>query len=147
MRIAVLADIHSNLPALEAVRADLHLTAPDMVLVGGDQVNRCPWPNEVLDLIEVEGWPMIAGNHELMVASLDTPDQPPVFNQRQRFADLWWTRDQLRPEHLASFQELPLERRIEVAGSPTILLLHGLKNNPFEGIVPEMDDAQILAKL
>ena len=147
MRIAVLADIHSNLPALEAVQADLHLAAPDMVLVGGDQVNRCPWPNEVLDLIEVEGWPMIAGNHELMVASLDTPDQPPVFNQRQRFADLWWTRDQLRPEHLASFQELPLERRIEVAGSPTILLLHGLKNNPFEGIVPEMDDAQILAKL
>jgi predicted phosphodiesterase len=147
MRIAVLADIHSNLPALEAVQADLHLAAPDMVLVGGDQVNRCPWPNEVLDLIEAEGWPMIAGNHELMIASLDTPDQPPIFNQRERFADLWWTRDQLTPEHLAQFPVLPLDRRIEVADGPTILLLHGLKNNPFEGIVPEMDDAQILAKL
>src|SRR5688500_2755152 len=101
MRIAVLADIHSNLPALEAVHADLRGMAPDLVLLAGDQVNRCPWPNEVMALIEDEGWPAILGNHELVISNLGTPDGHPLFNDRQRFADLWWTLEELTPEHLA----------------------------------------------
>ncbi len=38
MRIAFLADIHSNLPALEAVIVDLKQHAPDLVYLVGDQV-------------------------------------------------------------------------------------------------------------
>lgn len=147
MRIAVLADIHSNLPALEAVQADLHLAAPDMALLVGDQVNRCPWPNEVMDLIDAEGWPAIMGNHELMVKILGTSAAPVSFENRERFADLWWTKAQLTPAHMAQLHALPAERRIESAGGPTILMLHGLKDNPFEGFTTELSDAQIAAKL
>jgi predicted phosphodiesterase len=147
MRLAVLADIHSNLPALEAVRADLLQMTPDMVFLAGDQVNRCPWPNEVLDLIETEGWPAIYGNHELAIGALGTPAGHPVFNNRQRFADMWWTLAQLTPEHLAQIRELPAERRIANTGGPPIRLLHGLRDNPFEGISPKLSDIQIASKL
>jgi predicted phosphodiesterase len=50
MRIAVLYDIHGNLPALEAVLADVRNEKPDMVLVGGDVVPG-PMPRECLDLL------------------------------------------------------------------------------------------------
>ncbi|MCC6453802.1 MAG: metallophosphoesterase family protein [Caldilineaceae bacterium] len=147
MRIAILADIHSNLPALEAVRADLRLVAPDRVFLAGDQVNRCPWPNEVMALIEDEGWPAIRGNHEVILASLDTPDGHPLFNDRQRFADLWWTLEELTPEHLAQVRALPAEQLISSEDGPPIRLLHGLRDNPFEGLSPELSDEQIGAKV
>jgi putative phosphoesterase len=147
MRIAVLADIHSNLPALEAVQADLLLAAPDMVLLAGDQINRCPWPNEVMDLIDAEGWPAIMGNHELMVKILGTSEAPASFKNQERFADLWWTKAALTPEHMAQVHALPTERKIENAGGATILMLHGMKDNPFEGFTTDMSDDQIVAKL
>ena len=53
MRVAFLADIHGNLPALEAVLRDLAHQAPDAVYLVGDQINRCPWNNEVLDLLAI----------------------------------------------------------------------------------------------
>src|SRR4051794_6754063 len=119
-RIAIMADIHSNLPALEAVRADLLLTAPDLVFLGGDQINRCPWPNEVMELVNQEQWPAISGNHEWLVSHLSKADYSPVFEDRSRFAELWWTVANLKPQFLAEIDQLPSERRIEVANAPAI---------------------------
>jgi putative phosphoesterase len=147
MRLAFLADIHSNLPALEAVQADLLVTKPDCVYLGGDQINRCPWPNEVMEVIAAEEWPAISGNHELLVSHLSTTEYNRVFEDRQRFADLWWTVEHLEPEHLAEVEDLPAERLIEIEGTPPILLLHGLKENPFEGLTPDMSDEQIKMKI
>ena len=48
MKIAVLADIHGNLPALEAVAAHVEAWQPDRVIVAGDLVNRGPRPLECL---------------------------------------------------------------------------------------------------
>jgi putative phosphoesterase len=147
MRIAFLADIHSNLPALEAVRADLQLMVPDLVYLGGDQINRCPWPNEVMALVNDEVWPAIYGNHELVVLEIGSPQLAPVFNDQRRFADLYWTREQIRPEYLKQMEEMPAERLIKIEGAPSILLMHGLRGNPFEGFYPDMSDEQIRAKL
>ncbi|MGH3031489.1 MAG: metallophosphoesterase family protein, partial [Gaiellaceae bacterium] len=47
MRVAALYDIHGNLPALEAVLADLERVTPDLVVVGGDTVFG-PFPRETL---------------------------------------------------------------------------------------------------
>jgi len=49
MRLAFLADLHGNLPALEAVVADLQTVAPDGVFWLGDLIHRLPWNSEVLD--------------------------------------------------------------------------------------------------
>ena len=50
MRVAALYDVHGNLPALEAVLAELDREErPDIVLFGGDLVWG-PWPRETLEL-------------------------------------------------------------------------------------------------
>ena len=42
MKIAVLSDIYGNLPALEAVTADIEMWQPEMTIVDGDVVNSGP---------------------------------------------------------------------------------------------------------
>lgn len=143
MRIAILADIHSNLPALEAVLADLKEQSPDAVYLAGDQINRCPWNNEVLDLLDTLKWPTIQGNHELVIGAINTPANRPPFTNRERFIDLWWTQEHLRPEHLTSIRQLPTEMHLTFDGAPPIHLVHGIPGNPFIGVLPETTDAAL----
>jgi predicted phosphodiesterase len=70
MRYALISDIHGNLPALDAVLADLagrpgiggayHL---------GDLVGYSPWPNEVVGRLAAAGIPGVAGNYDSTVAT------------------------------------------------------------------------------
>ncbi|TSD84704.1 metallophosphoesterase family protein [Mycobacterium sp. KBS0706] len=67
MRLAVLADIHGNLPALEAVLADLGRRGADGIVHLGDCVSGPLWPRETLDLLVAKGWPTVRGNHDRWV--------------------------------------------------------------------------------
>ena len=79
MRIAVVADIHGNLPALESVLADLRKTSPDLVVHGGDVASHGSSPAEVIDLIRELDWPGVRGNTDEM-----------LWNSAQRFdMDNW----------------------------------------------------------
>ncbi len=64
MPIALFSDIHANLPALNAVLADMDARQPDMRFCLGDLVGYAPWPNEVVDAIRSRGIPTIAGNYD-----------------------------------------------------------------------------------
>lgn len=63
-RIAVLSDIHGNLPALEAVAADASLRGCTGFVNLGDSLSGPLWPAETADWLIARGWPTIAGNHE-----------------------------------------------------------------------------------
>lgn len=147
MRMAILADIHGNLPALEAVVGDLQRQAPDIVYLAGDQVNRCPWNCEVMALISDMAWPAIAGNHDLVIGWINTPENRPPFTEREQFPTLWWTHEQLTTEQLTTIRQWPLERQLVFDGLPPIRLFHGIPNNPFIGILPEEPDTQISKRL
>ena len=67
MRIAVIADIHGNRTALEAVIADIRRAAPDMVLHGGDLADGGSSPVEVADRIRELGWAGVMGNTDEML--------------------------------------------------------------------------------
>lgn len=136
LRIAVLADIHGNLPALEAVVADLRLQGVEAVYLAGDQINRVPWHNEVMDLIAAAGWPAIYGNHDLIIGQLHSHEISPPFTDRQRFATLYWTQETLRPQHLATVRALPATLRLEWPSLPPIRIWHGTPGDPFSGIYP-----------
>jgi len=75
MRLAVLADIHGNLPALEAVLADLGRRGADAVVNLGDCVSGPIWPRETLELLVAKGWPTVRGNHDRWVSE-DGDDSP-----------------------------------------------------------------------
>ncbi len=58
-KVAVITDLHANLPALEAALAEIDRLAVDAVYCGGDLVGYGPHPNEVCDLIEARAIPTI----------------------------------------------------------------------------------------
>jgi putative phosphoesterase len=64
MKIALFSDIHANLPALEAVLADIDEQKPDFIYCLGDLVGYNIWPNEVAALIRDRRIPVIAGNYD-----------------------------------------------------------------------------------
>lgn len=64
MRLAVLSDIHGNLPALEAVLAEIARERIERVVNLGDVLSGPLWPRETAERLLPLGWPTIAGNHE-----------------------------------------------------------------------------------
>jgi diadenosine tetraphosphatase ApaH/serine/threonine PP2A family protein phosphatase len=75
MRIGVISDIHSNLPALEAVLADVEREAPDELWCLGDIVGYGPHPNECVDLVRGRAALSLCGNHDLaVIGTIDSTD-------------------------------------------------------------------------
>ena len=72
MRLALLSDIHANLPALEAVLAEVEATGVDEVWCLGDVVGYGAQPNECSDLVRERCAVCLVGNHDL--AALDQLD-------------------------------------------------------------------------
>lgn len=92
MKVAVLSDIHGNLPALRTVTADIDAWQPDIVVVGGDIVNRGPHSGDCLDFVlerqTIDGWNLIRGNHEEFVLACrdETADPDDPTYQMTQFA-------------------------------------------------------------
>jgi predicted phosphodiesterase len=84
VKIGIVSDIHSNLPALEAV---LEAMGPvDGIWCLGDFVGYGPWPNECIDLLRERNAIAIAGNHDLAVIGVISTD---YFNQHAAMAAHW----------------------------------------------------------
>ena len=119
MRIACISDIHGNLPALEAVLADVRAQSPDLTLSLGDQVNFGPQPLQVLQLLESKGIPCLLGNHEQRVLALREASDAAL--NAINFASVRWTMQQLAGVDL----NLPLNRRVG-----EVLFAHAGAENP-----------------
>ncbi len=65
MRVAVISDIHANLPALEAVLAAVDTAGPDEIWCLGDAVGYGAEPRECLDLLIDRCSVCLLGNHDL----------------------------------------------------------------------------------
>jgi putative phosphoesterase len=64
VRLAVVSDIHGNLPALEAVVRDFRSRGVDAVVNLGDSLSGPLLPLETAQFLMAQDWPAIAGNHE-----------------------------------------------------------------------------------
>lgn len=64
MRLAIFSDVHSNLPALTEVLADITAAGVDDRYCLGDLVGYAPWPNETLELLQREDVPIVMGNYD-----------------------------------------------------------------------------------
>ncbi len=127
-RVAALYDIHGNLPALEAVLAELESEGVDLVLVGGD-VAWGPLPRETLDrLAALEGVLLIRGNADREVAARHRG------HDETTDAITLWCADQLRPEQLDLLASLPERVTVEVAGLGPTLFCHGSPRSDEEPI-------------
>ena len=98
MRIALLADIHANLPALEAVLRDIRRKQqPDRILSLGDQINLGPCPRETMALLRDNDVTCLHGTHERYVLSAMAGD--PAYSGAN-FASLRFNASQLTAEEI-----------------------------------------------
>ncbi len=116
MRLAVISDIHGNLPALETVLADIATRSVDGTVNLGDCIAGPAWPLETYELLASLNLPTVRGNHDRW--AIDRPDDqmPPA----GRFA-----RDALSLEQRTALHALP--PTIDL--SDTVLAVHGTPDN------------------
>lgn len=89
-RLAVISDVHGNLPALEAVMADIDHRGIAEVLNLGDHVSGPLWPVETAAILMKQSWPQISGNHERQLL-----EDPATHVASDRYAFERLTRDQM----------------------------------------------------
>jgi len=132
-RLALISDIHANLPALRAVLADIDGRANiDAIYHLGDLTGYAPWPNEVVALLRERAIPGISGNYDSTVATdykhcgcrADTPH-----DEELSHISFEWTRSHVTPETKKYLGTLPFRLDIRPFGGhvsgPTITLVHG----------------------
>ena len=132
MRCALISDIHSNLPALEAVLADIDSRSFDAVYHLGDLVGYAPWPNEVLELIRTRGIPGVAGNYDSTVAvrykHCGCRYEDPV-QEALSHVSYEWTLAHVSEESRRFLGALPFRMDIRAGGGhqagPQLILVHG----------------------
>lgn len=146
MKIAVLADIHANFVALQAVAAHLEAWRPDAVIVAGDVVNRGPRPSECLQFVcqmeRAQGWRLVRGNHEDYVISQADPLAPqsgPVFEVHRASH---WTYHRLGRD-VSALQAMPFQQSLPGPDGRDVRIVHASMLGNREGIYPTTNDAEL----
>ncbi|MFQ3648566.1 MAG: metallophosphoesterase family protein [Aggregatilineales bacterium] len=125
--ITIISDIHGNLPALEAVLADIDARPPTPIYCLGDLVGYGTWPNEVIEIIRQRDIPTIMGNYDQGVghSSDDCGCAYKTDVERRRGElSIAWTNAHTTDDHKAYLRALPMTRPVQV-GDLTVLLVHG----------------------
>lgn len=146
MRVAILADIHGNLHALEAVLADIERQMVDQVIINGDLVNRGPNNVAVMERVTQGDYQLILGNHDdLMRKWVERdPDLPPAWFEDPFWEGTAWCARQLeRAGWIDALKALPMTRRIEPEDGPVVLVSHGSPRHYREGYSSFLTDEAI----
>jgi predicted phosphodiesterase len=132
VRYALISDIHGNLPALDAVLADIAQQSVDATYHLGDLVGYAPWPNEVVHRLIAERIPGVAGNYDSTVATdykhcgcrYEDPRQEELSH-----ISYAWTREHVTPATKAALGALSFRVDLRPLGGhvagPTVTLVHG----------------------
>ncbi|MFL6237686.1 MAG: metallophosphoesterase family protein [Thermoanaerobaculia bacterium] len=131
MRVAALYDVHGNLPALEAVLAEVRRAGADLVVIGGD-VLPGPMPRETLDALLDLDIParFLVGNGEAAVLA-EKAGQEVALPEAVREA-LRWTAEQLLPAHEVWLAGWPGILRVEIPGLGEVLFCHATPRSDTE---------------
>jgi predicted phosphodiesterase len=140
MRVACLYDIHANLPALEAVLADVREARADRVVFGGD-VLPGPMPRECLDLIHSLDIPaeFIIGNGDRETAAATHGAMSALIPEFFRDA-MRWNAAQLTPRDFEVIGAWPLTIQMAIEGIGEALFCHATPRNDTEIFVKTTAD-------
>lgn len=143
MRVAILADIHGNLPACEAVLEDItRSVAPDFIVAAGDLALRGAHPRETVDLLFDRCDSVLMGNTDCYLAGNYLGG---AYRERDHWKTelLRWTRDQLGPELLQKLGALPFSVRYTPRKGQDLFVCHANPRNLEESLDPTLDDVAI----
>lgn len=137
MRLALISDVHGNLPALQAVLADIDRIGVDAIFCLGDTIGYGPQPRECLEIIEKRCKLVLMGNHEHAILY-----GAEHFTPLARVA-IDWTAGQLRdPSLLRYLESLPPKAKFD-----RFLFVHGSIKHPLFDYVREADSPWMFYRL
>ncbi len=131
MRLAAVADIHGNLPALEAVLADIAHRGVTRIVNLGDCVTGPLWPRETCEVLIARGDPTVRGNQDRLVATLAPADRGPL--QRYTFGEI----DEAQRRWLG---DLPPTLRLD----PSILAVHGCPDDDNRYLLEDIEEGGLV---
>ena len=126
-RVAVITDIHANLPALEASLEAIRRSDVDAVYCGGDLIGYGPHPNEVCRVIEERRIPTIYGNYDYAIArDLDDCGCAYVDRHDRELGQqsVAWTLAHAEQRSKDFMRALPFDLRFQLGGR-RVRLVHG----------------------
>lgn len=126
MKIGIISDVHSNLPAFQKVLQELRNV--DKIIHAGDIIGYNAHPNEVTQIFKAKDILSINGNHDRATISGDIS----WFNEIAAEA-IQWTRKVLSPENLAFLRRLKTREFLQLNGIK-IAIIHGSPYNDDEYI-------------
>jgi putative phosphoesterase len=123
--IALLSDVHGNLPALEAVLDEAAHRGADAWWYCGDFLGYAPFPNKVVQTLCAANAVSVIGNYDLKVLAFAQKEGRWKGKKTpEKYAAFQWNYEHLSPEGRAYLESLPQERRLEADGL-AVLLVHG----------------------
>ena len=138
MRLAIISDIHSNLPALQVVLEQIEKEGIDRILCAGDIVGYGPFPNEVIERLKRIELTTILGNHDRAVLSRDSSNM----NIQAQDA-VWWTIENLKQEGQDYLARLRSKESFFWNGL-SIAIYHGSPKDDNEYVPEESADDELL---
>ena len=143
MRIALIGDVHANLPALEAVLAHAEQQGVEAVWNVGDFVGYGAFPDEVVQRLRRIGALSITGNYDLKVLKFRRKREKWRESKHPlKFHAFQWTYANLTKKSRKYLRALPQEIRLEIAGK-RILLTHGSPVSNKEPLTPSTPKARL----
>ncbi len=139
MRVAVLADIHGNLPALDAVLCDVDAAGADAIVLNGDIADG-PMPARTLDRLEELGeraiW--VRGNTDRsLAAAFDGTFQPSGLPANPSVGYFTWCAARIGQVHRDRLASLPLTVTLDIDGLGPVAFCHGTARDENEFILAD----------
>jgi predicted phosphodiesterase len=144
-KLAILSDIHGNLPALEAVMADMKQFSVDQVIVAGDVINFGPFSRQTAEIVIEQNWPVIRGNNEFFLIDYSTPRAPAEWSDPLQFAPIAWLSRQFDadPKLKKQIAAWPDSLNLRYEDAPPIQVFHGTPHDPWDSIYWTLTDVEI----
>lgn len=137
MRVALLGDVHANLPALEAVLVDAEHAAVDGIWNTGDWLGYNAFPDEVVQRLRAAAAWNIAGNYDRKVLAFPEYDAKwKATKHPLKYESFRWSYEALSEGSRTYLSELPSSRRF-VEAEFSILLCHGSPASVSEHLYPD----------
>jgi len=148
MRIALISDIHANLPALHAVLAAAQRHGAEVVLSAGDVVGSGPHPREVVEILAEHGVAGVRGNVDRKVLALaEHPKRlGEIVAEGKRKANYAWTAMQLDGAARRWLAALPARLTVNFEGVE-VLVVHGSPVDDADYLYPSLTPLGLAERL
>lgn len=148
MRIALISDVHANLPALRAVLAAARHRGAEAVLSAGDVVGSGPHPGEVVEVLAEHGIAGVRGNVDRKVLALaeHSGRLPKIVAEGKRRSNYAWTAMQLERSAQSWLAALPASLTITIGGVE-VLVVHGSPRDDTDYLYPSLTAVGLAERL